>query len=125
MAFFSSNFIGLFSEADEFSGFNREAALCWVLDLLPYFRGFSVHTPPLLSYRFVSGKTDSLWLEKFGSIPGMSATVQANKSTFLFKNIFYRVVLSQRDGLCPPFPALVANLWNRAWWRYDTFLLPI
>ncbi|MED6116775.1 hypothetical protein PIB30_103350 [Stylosanthes scabra] len=29
--------------------------------------------------------TDSLWLEKFGSIPGMSAAVHGNKSTFLLR----------------------------------------
>ncbi|MED6138298.1 hypothetical protein PIB30_072972 [Stylosanthes scabra] len=40
------------------------------------------------------GRTDSLWLEKSGSIPGISAAVHANRSTFLLRKWVSSVLTS-------------------------------
>ncbi|MED6128296.1 hypothetical protein PIB30_096352 [Stylosanthes scabra] len=79
----SSRFCTCFFTSAAFSGLMRQSL--WAIGLL-------------------SGNIDNLWLEKFGSIPDMLATVHATRSTFLLRkwvspaftssNMFFAIIVT-------------------------------
>ncbi|MED6200978.1 hypothetical protein PIB30_090482 [Stylosanthes scabra] len=80
----SSRFCTCFFISAAFSGLVRRN-LC-ATDLLP-------------------SSTESLWLEKFGPIPGMLAAVHANKSTFLLRKWVSCALISSKKCFATIVPA--------------------